>query len=93
MNENDILFHLSYLFKLTPENINVILHNSDVFEMLKNTCKTYETILNKTDIKQKNFLNISIVDFLLTNLDSSNIKLYSIYVNLFTNDINLSSFC
>lgn len=91
LKEIDLLETLSEKMKITHENVEIILKNSANFNLLEESCQFYKKIVENSVTKQKNFLNILILNHLLTNLQSSNIKKYLIYFNLFIIDMDTVS--
>lgn len=92
LKEFDVLKEMSKELKITPENIDKIYSNSYGFEILQKACEIYIEIIDESTIKQQNFLNIFVLQYLLTNLDSMNIELLAVYSNLFIVDMDLFSF-
>lgn len=92
LEEIIILKHMSLIMKISPQNVEIIHKNSENFEILRDACEFYEEIIESSEIKQQNFINILVLNHLLTNLTLSNIPLYCIYSNLFIIDMDLTSF-
>lgn len=92
LEEIIILKHMSYIMKISPQNVEIIHKNSENFKILREACEFYEEIIECSEIKQQNFINILVLNHLLTNLTLSNVPLYCIYSNLFIIDMDLTSF-
>lgn len=91
LKEIDLLKLLSEKLKITQENVEIILQNSKNFNLLEESCQFYKEIIENSFTNQKNFLNILILNHLLTNLQLSNIDLYLIYFNFFISDMDIAS--
>ncbi|KAK8837475.1 hypothetical protein M9Y10_036472 [Tritrichomonas musculus] len=83
ISEIRLLSILSQKLKIDQNNVDNIIANSKDFECLKELCLLYKDIVENSSIKQKNFVNILIIDHLLLNITESNIEEYVICANLF----------
>ena len=92
LSEIEFLKIISLKIKITTQNVDHIYQKFNGFEMLQESCVFYKEIVDDSSIKQQNFLNIHILNYLLTHLDSSNIAMFAIYSNLFLVDIDITSF-
>ena len=92
LKDIDILKVLSKELKVTPENIGKVYSNSEGFEILRERGRIYKEIIEESPIQNQNFFNILFLNYLLTNIDSTNIILFAVYANLFIVDIDLLSF-